>query len=223
MPDEPKVPGQVPAPSGQDPSGSGAPATDPGQDPKAGQDPKPTPAGQDPPSGLTLEATQAELAKVRREAAANRKAASEAEAKVKQFEDEKLSEAEKLQKKSAEDEARSKALETTLQTERLDRVAERVGVKANILDPEDASLLIDRKLVEFNDDGTPKIESVQAAVEELKARKPHLFKQGPSSPGAGDGGARRGITGDPAERVRQAEASGDVKESVAAKIATLDR
>lgn len=220
MGDEPKPAGQDPAAGGQDPSGGGAPATDPGQDPKSGQDPS-AKDGQDPSGGLSPEAMGAELKRARREAAASRKAKEEAEAKVKQFEDEKLSEQERLQKKGAEDATAREKAEADLRDSRLERVAERLAVKAGITDPEDASLLVNRRLVEFGEDGQPTEDSVQAAVDDLKTRKPHLFKEPTPDPkpkpGSADGGARPAGGTDRAGAIQEAQQKGDVKSSIALK------
>jgi len=222
----PGTPGQDPAqPSGQDPSGSGAPAPQ-GQGPtvppapqQGGQDPQG--GGQDPKPQLSPEATTAELARARSEVAAERQARKAAEDKVKAFEDEKLSEQQRLEKQAADEKARADASDEALKRERIARAVERAAVRAGIIDPEDATAMVDLNAVTFDDNGQPQADSIDSALAALKERKPHLF--GATLPtGSADGGARQPAPVDRDARIREAEQKGDARTSVGLKIQDLE-
>lgn len=220
----PEPTGPDPAAGGQDPAGGGSPDPKPAES-GGGQDPQPKP-GQDPgDGGLSPEAKDAELARARREAAASRKALEEANAKVKAFEDEKLSEQEKQAKAAKEADERASAAESRLQELELSNAVERAAAKAGVLDPEDATILIDKKLLEKDSEGRPTAESITTALDDLKTRKPHLFRDGqppaPRRPGDPDGGAKpQGKTRE--ERIREATAAGDTRTSIREKAAGLE-
>ncbi len=109
---------------------------------------------------------------LRREAADYRKRLRELEQTVKQHEEAKLSESERLQKRLAELERQ----QATYQRERQERtlkyetmlVASRLG----IVDPEAAYKLLDTARIEFDEDGTPR--NIEAALKELVKAKAYL-------------------------------------------------
>ncbi len=156
--------GQAPNASGQVPQDSQQTATAGAQ---ASQEPEP-------------EKFDAEYVKrLRAEAAEYRKRMRELEQAVKQHEEAKLSETERLQKRLSELERE----QATYQRERQERTlkyetmlqASRLG----IVDPEAAYRLLDLTKIEFEDDGTPK--NVEAALKDLLKAKPYLASQQPSS------------------------------------------
>lgn len=216
--------GQDPAAGGgQDPPGGGDPDPKTGQDPKDPKDPKPT--GQDPEGGLTPEAKDAELARARREAAASRKELADAQAKVKEFEDAKLSDQQRTEKEKSEATERATKAESRLAELEVSHAVERAAAKAGVVDPEDASALIDRSILEKDNEGKAKPESVTAAIEDLKTRKPHLFRDGqppaPRRPGSADQGPKP-TTKDRETSIREAEGKGDHRTSIREKVAAAE-
>jgi hypothetical protein len=145
--------------------------------PPAGEPPAPPPAPVTPPAAdppTTFDA--AYVAELRKEAAANRKRAADAEARLKTIDEAALSETERLTKRATE-------LEAQLATEQIARREERIRsavlVSASSLsyaDPEDAyPLLLARgDRVEINEQGEP--TNVKKLLEDLLKAKPHLAK-----------------------------------------------
>ena len=125
---------------------------------------------------------------LRQEAAANRKKATDLEAKLKARDDADLTETEKLKKQAAE------ATEKATQAE--ERSRQRVAraevlteaTKAKIVDPDAAYRLI-RDDLEFGDDGEPK--NVVALIKQLAKERPYLVQK---AAGSADGGAGAGGT-----------------------------
>lgn len=135
---------------------------------------------------------EAYVKQLRAEAAANRKRASEAEARLKSIDDEKLSETERLKKEA--DEAKSLAQQAQERTRaKLGRAEVLVAAsKAKIVDPDAAYKLV-RDELEFNDEGEP--TNAGALIEKLAKDKPYLVEaaggggSSPANPGGGRGGA----------------------------------
>jgi hypothetical protein len=107
-------------------------------------------------------------------------------AKVKENEDAKLSEGERLSGRVAELEAELAKRDDSLKTLSLEREFGAAAAKAGALYPDDVSKLVDASKVERDDAGKP--TNLDALVEELKASRPALF--GRSAPPSFDGGAR---------------------------------
>ena len=161
-------------------TGSGAPTTDPpATDHDAGGDP--VDDGQDKPA----------LQAARREAAANRKRAESAEARLKELEDANLSDQEKVRKRAEELEAQSSSDQQVIRSLRLELAVAKAAPGMGIIDAESAVALIDTAAVEFSKDGAPVQKTVEAALKELVQRKPFLVRHGSADGGAasGDDGA----------------------------------
>lgn len=80
---------------------------------------------------------------------------------------------------------------------------EKAATKAGVIDPEMAAQLIDRSTIEFDDDGSPKPDSLKSALEAVVEKHPIL--KGSRFQGGGDGGPRGGGGGDVSmsDRIRQ--------------------
>lgn len=178
------------------------------QDPPA-NDPPPTndPPKNDPPQSDPDdlgEAGKRALAAEREARAAAETRAKDAEAKVKEFEQAKLSETERLQAQAKEHEQGKLEAQQALAGERFSRAVERAAGRYGYLDPEDAVHLIDRDAVKRDDEGKPDSQSLEAALKRLAEAKPHLVGRRPN--GSGDGGARTSSPagGDMNSLIRQA-------------------
>ena len=115
----------------------------------------------------------------------------------------------------AEERRLREAAEQRAEKVAVDNAIERQAAKLGMLDTEDAAL-IDRDLLEIRE-GVPTRESVKDALEDLKDRKPHLFKaKGPG--GSADQGKRGKPAPDVDQKIRKAEEDGDTKTSIAAKM-----
>lgn len=125
------------------------------------------------------------VSELRKEAAANRKAAKELADKLKAIEDAKLSEDEKLKKRLAELETENQTRTNELATLKKQRVIERYASQSDALD---ADWLSDRltasQAIELDDAGSPTQESLDKVTKQLRAEKPHLFKPKTEAGGA---------------------------------------
>lgn len=157
---------------------------DPAAAPSEGQEPKPDgrepsesqPTPERKSGGQEPQTFDAEYVKaLRAEAAANRKRAAEAEARLKAHEDEKLSEAERQTKRIAELEAENQRLAAD-RRERLIRAEIRVQASAEgFSDPDDAWRLLDPAAIEADEQGEPK--NVGALLKALAKAKPYLLRK----------------------------------------------
>lgn len=138
---------------------------------------------------------------LRQEAAANRKKAAEAEAKLKAREDADLSETQKLQKQA--DEANKKAEEAEQRSRQRVARAEVLteATKAKLVDPDAAYRLI-RDDIEFGDDGEPK--NVATLIKQLAKDRPYLITRSTGSADGGSGHDSRGAGGGMNENIRRA-------------------
>jgi hypothetical protein len=173
-------PGQEPiAQPGQEPAVS-QPQTPPNPTP-------PTPAGQEP---QTFDAEYVKT--LRAEAAKHRKDAADTAARLKQFEDAQLSDAEKLKKQADDATARADALTRELRQERarvaVGRAASEAGVPAEL-----AERLVE---VEFEDDGSIKTD-VPKALKALIDKYPHLKPAAAVTAGGATNPARSGADAAP--------------------------
>jgi hypothetical protein len=152
--------GQEPIPhAGQEPGGSTPPPSSQ-TPPAAGQEPAP-------------ERYDAEYVKeLRKSEAATRKKLQEAEARIKAADDEKLSEAERLQKRA--DEAEKRATEAEARARQaLVRSAVMVELgKQGAVNPARIYALVDQSAVELDDDGN--VSGADKAVEKLLKDEPYL-------------------------------------------------
>lgn len=137
-----------------------------------------------PSDSRSAERLEAELAKVRKEAA-------EARTKLKALEDEKLSESEKLQNRVKELEEKEKQWERERTESRLRSQVAEAGRKAGAIDPDVLYRLVDPDDIVLDDSGKPK--NLDALIKHLRDTRPYLF----GKPGSADGGAgrRTGATG----------------------------
>lgn len=164
--------------------GSGSNTPSGGQAPQGSQPGGSQPGGQAPAGGQSATDPQdvASLPKwaqdlyqnLRQENAGHRTKLSDLEKKVKQYDDEKLSESEKLQKAAKDAEDRAASIEAQLRSERLTLSIEREARKLNIVDPEMAALAIQSK-VEYDKDGKP--TNVSTLLADLVKAKPFLVAQ----------------------------------------------
>jgi len=120
--------------------------------------------------------------KLRSEAAEYRRRLRELEQAVKQHEEAKLSETERLQKRLAELERE----QATWQRERQERTLKYetmlAASKLGIVDPEAAWRLLDISKLEFDEDGTP--QKIEQALKDLLKAKPYLAGQPPAVAGS---------------------------------------
>lgn len=159
MPEEKSL-GQVPEASGQEPQDV--------QVPQGGETP-----GQEP------ERFDAEyIRKLRAEAAEYRKKLRELEAVVKQNQEAKLSEAERLQKRLAELEHEREEWARERQERTLRYETMLTAQKLGIVDPDAAWRLLDLKQIEFDEDGQP--QNVEKVLRDLIRARPYLAG-GPSA------------------------------------------
>lgn len=156
--------------------------------------------GQEPDASKTFDAEY--VKKLRAEAAANRKKASQLEAELKKHQDAQLSEIEKAKKAASETAARLEAAEAALRAERVGREVERAAIKLN-LDPELAGRLVSADMLEFDEEsGMP--TNTEKVLQGLLKKWPQLAKtqqQPAANINANDG---RG-TAPPDPKAREAE------------------
>lgn len=98
------------------------------------------------------------------------------------------SEQEKLQTALEAEKQRAAKLEDDLKTTRVTNAVVEHAEKLNLADPRAAARLVNRSDLEYDDDGTPKADSVKAALTKLVEEYPIL--KGSRFQGGGDGGAR---------------------------------
>lgn len=141
--------------------------------------------------GLTLEAIQAELKRVRREAASYRTKLREAETAQAEKKKGELSDLERLQVEL--NETKQALAETQrLAQERLVRHAVvAAAARAGFNDPDDAMRLVDQGTLEVREDGS--IDGVEAAIQAIAKAKPYLVrgKQPAVAPTNPEGQAQR--------------------------------
>ena len=134
--------------------------------------------------------------KLRAEAAEYRKRLRELEQTVKQHEEAKLSESERLQKRLAELEREQAAYQRERQERTLKYETMLAASKLGIVDPEAAYKLLDLTRIEFDEDGTPR--NIEAALKELLKAKPYLAAQptsgSPTNPARTAGAANDAFT-----------------------------
>ena len=127
---------------------------------------------------------------MRAEAAEYRKRLRELEQTVKQHEEAKLSESERLQKRLAELEREQAAYQRERQERTLKYETMLAASKLGIVDPEAAYKLLDLTRIEFDEDGTPR--NIEAALKELLKAKPYLAAQPAAISGSPTNPARTG-------------------------------
>lgn len=119
----------------------------------------------------------------KRQAAEARKELDEVKAQLKKFEDTDLSEREKASKRIAELESEKAKFENALRETRARQSLKSAASKANAIDADAVSRLVDIKAVEFGDDGEPK--NASELIKSTKEAHPVLFGKG-----SADGGPR---------------------------------
>lgn len=149
----------------------------------AGQEPAPTaPEAEDTDSIDALAAHKA-LKDARAEAAKYRKRLRDLEAQQQQAAEAEMSEAERMAKRLAELEQQVQEQQTQTRSLALESA---VAVRANalgIVDAEAAIALLDRDLLDFDEQGRPDPEGVDQALKRLIKAKPYLKQPvAPSSP-----------------------------------------
>jgi chromosome segregation ATPase len=128
------------------------------------------------------EADPAELARLRKELKETRKEAASNRVKLKQYEDEKLTEQQKLEQERNQASARADQLEARVRDLQAEVAAAKLGVRAEAVG--DVSRLIDWDQVEDASDS----KQVERAVRDLIKERPYLSGR----PGGLDGGTPRG-------------------------------
>lgn len=148
--------------------------------------------GQEPQNQQqTAEQFDAEyVRKLRAEAAEYRKRLRELEQTVKQHEEAKLSESERLQKRLAELEREQAAYQRERQERTLKYETMLAASRLGIVDPDAAYKLLDLAGIEFDEDGTPR--NIEAALKELLKAKPYLAAQPAAISGSPTNPARTG-------------------------------
>jgi hypothetical protein len=141
--------------------------------PPAGDPPTPAPvtppaAGQEPPKTFDAEY----VAELRREAAANRKKAADAEARLKELDDAKLSETERLTKRTAELEAELERERTGRQEALIRAAVEREAHQQGAVKADVVYRLIDRSAIALDDSG--EVKGADKAVAALLTAEPYL-------------------------------------------------
>jgi hypothetical protein len=187
-------------PEGGNGEGTGAtPADATGATPGGNEGATPEPTGATPAESDDL---GAKLEAARREAIAERKERQALAAKVKEYEDAKLTEAEKSSKRIAELEASNSTLEATLADLRSRDALVAAASKAGALYPDAVARMADRSKLEHDGDGA--VKNADAVVAELLKSYPAMFGRngsadgGPQGRTSGDGG----IGGDAADMNR---------------------
>ena len=154
--------------TGQEPNAGGqAPQISPPEVPQAGTQT----SGQKPPA----ETFDAEYVKsLRGEAAGYRKKAADFEAKLKEIEDSKLSETDKLNKRVADlEKLQSEGIRD--RQERIVKYEVMLGAqKLGIVDPDAAYRLLDLAELKFDEDGNP--TNLEKVLQDLLKAKPYLIK-----------------------------------------------
>ena len=158
---------------------------------ESGQEPQTDQQGAAGAQGQEPERFDAEYVKQsRREAAEYRKKLRDLEQTVKQHEEAKLSESERLQKRLAELEREQANYQRERQERTLKYETMLAASKLGIVDPEAAYKLLDLTRIEFDEDGTPR--NIEAALKELLKAKPYLAAQPAASSGSPTNPARTG-------------------------------
>ncbi len=141
--------------------------------PPAGDPPTPAPAPLTPPAAdppTTFDA--AYVAELRREAAANRKKAADAEAKLKELDDAKLSETERLTKRTAELEAELERERTGRHDALIRAAVEREAHQQGAVKADVVYRLIDRSAITLDESG--EVKGADKAVKALLDAEPYL-------------------------------------------------
>ena len=126
---------------------------------------------------------------IRSESAKYRKRAQDAEAKLKEHDQEQMSELEKAQSVATDANAKVEGLENLLAGERTRNTVTLEATKMNFQDPADALSLLDVSDLNMDEETKrPTTKSVQGALKTLVKDKPYLLKEAPK-PGSADGGA----------------------------------
>jgi chemotaxis protein histidine kinase CheA len=142
--------------------------------------------------------------KLRAEAAEYRKRLRELEQTVKQHEEAKLSETERLQKRLAELEREQAAWQRERQERTLKYETMLAASRLGIVDPEAAYRLLDMSKLEFDEDGNP--TNLDKALQELLKAKPYLAGYPAASSGSPTNPSRSAVTPSLEDAIR----SGDV-------------
>lgn len=163
----------------------------------SGQEPQTDQQGAAGAQGQEPERFDAEYVKqLRREAAEYRKKLRDLEQTVKQHEEAKLSESERLQKRLAELEREQANYQRERQERTLKYETMLAASRLGIVDPDAAYRLLDVASIEFAEDGTPK--NLEAVLKELVKAKPYLVVQpnsgSPTNPARTGAGANDAFT-----------------------------
>jgi len=166
------------------------------QDELDAQEPKVTETTPDPKA---TSFDQDYVNELRSESAKYRKRAQEAEAQIKEHDQDKMSEIEKAQSVATEATAKVEGLTNLLAAERTRNAVTLEATRMDFQDPFDALSLIDVADLNYDDETSkPTIKSVQGALKTLVKDKPYLLKVSSGS-GSADGGAR----GEPGELTQE--------------------
>lgn len=172
-------------------------------DPQAGTEGQPQDGASDGNGGTTLTdvaALQSELNRARTEAAQFR-------AELKAIREAKKVEADQAKTEAqrvVEMESEVAHLRAELATARLESAVTAHAARLNIIDPEAAVKLLDRSLLELDDDGNPK--NVETALRDLIKERPYLAPKAPASvPSPGGTNAASGTAPGPTPRLTAEE------------------
>lgn len=125
--------------------------------------------------------------KLRREAAASRRALKELEAWKQEREQADLSDLDRARAENEAARAQLEALQKQIRGERLQNAVMSSASKAGVVDPEAAFRLLDLDAIEYDESGTP--SNLDSVVKQLIKSRPYLKPQpsagNPASPGRG--------------------------------------
>lgn len=172
----------------EDPVEPVVPPADPPQDDGDGtENPDPTAT---PPEPKTF--SEEYVQKLRQEAAGLRTERNTLKKEKDDAAKAKLDEVDRLKLEKEEAETRTKEVETALAGERIANAIARAAATANFHAPDDAAAFIKTTEIKLNDDGSPDMRSITAAVKKLGEDKPHLVR----GLGSADGGAQGALPSD---------------------------
>jgi hypothetical protein len=120
-----------------------------------------------------MQVTREYVEQLRKEASANRKKATDLEARLKAEDDKKLSDQERIARELAEARAETERLRQERQADRKRHAVERLAVEMAFHDPEDAYAAVANQ-VELDDNDLP--TNVKRLLEGLAKAKPYLIK-----------------------------------------------
>lgn len=137
-------------------------------------------------------ATIRKLRGVEKASKAQAKELKKLQSALKAYEDKDKSEVEKLTGEAKTATEQLTAAQTRAQDLAVQLFVERAARKLGFIDEDDAYRLIDRKAIEFDDDGDLDTDQVESLLKDLAKAKPHLIRESGSGSGSGSSGGEGG-------------------------------